>query len=263
MTSDLFDPASYSATEFPQGHNNPPPDSTIEALLNPEVVRMNLEFEWHPLAVRREQLIADFERFKADTPAGIKSEEAQGRAADFGKQIKTLIADIEAAHQLAKSPYWKCGLAVDDLKKRLTSDLAAAVSAIEKAMTQYTQFQIAERRRIAAEEAERKRKEMEQAMAAAAAAPTPEMIDNADHAIRETRAAEAAASAPVAELGRARGTYGAVASARKTKEWRISDRAAIPADYWILDEKKINAAVKADIPVPGIEVIESVKTQIR
>jgi hypothetical protein len=267
MTLNLFD--TVEAAEAPNtapapiGHNMPPSDITIEALLDPDVVMMNLEFEWEHFIDRRKQLLDDFEAFKADTPNGIKTEEAQGRAADFGKQIKQLVADIDKAHKAAKAPYWNCGLAVDALKNRLVGDLSQAVAGIERVMSAYTQFVVAERRRIANEEAAKRRAEAERAIEAAAAAPTSDLINNADLAIHETRVAEAAASAPVADLGRTRGTYGAVASARTTKEWKVSDRAAIPSEYWLLDEKKINAAVKAGITVPGIEVTDVVKTQIR
>lgn len=51
---------------------------------------------------------------------------------------------------------------------------------------------------------------------------------------------------------------------RKVKKWRIQDRTKIPAEFWLLDEKKINAMCRSNLNAPsGIEFYEEVGTVVR
>ena len=49
---------------------------------------------------------------------------------------------------------------------------------------------------------------------------------------------------------------GSSATMKAVKKWRITDESQIPREYWILDEKKLNAVVRAGLEVAGIEIYE-------
>lgn len=80
----------------------------------------------------------------------------------------------------------------------------------------------------------------------------------AAEAMAEARTHEELAEATSALVQRPEGM-----GTRRVKKWRVVDEARIPRDYWTLDEKKINAATKAGITVPGIEAYEETTTVFR
>ena len=59
-----------------------------------------------------------------------------------------------------------------------------------------------------------------------------------------------------------RGNDGSV-TYRKVKRWRVKDEQQIPRQFWLLDEKKIGAAVRSGIEIPGIEIYEDKELAIR
>ena len=56
---------------------------------------------------------------------------------------------------------------------------------------------------------------------------------------------------------------GAAGTYRMVKRWKIEDEKIIPREYYVLDEKKINAIVKAGAMIPGIKVYEEPDLAIR
>ena len=57
---------------------------------------------------------------------------------------------------------------------------------------------------------------------------------------------------------------GAAVTMRKVWKWRVLDEAQIPREYFVLDEKKLNAVVKAGLrQIPGVEIYESEEVQVR
>ena len=67
-------------------------------------------------------------------------------------------------------------------------------------------------------------------------------------------------------MGRVRSAGGGVAAVQKVWAWEIEDKSLIPMEYWVLDEKKISAvvkAMKATTNIPGIKITETIKTSIR
>ena len=49
---------------------------------------------------------------------------------------------------------------------------------------------------------------------------------------------------------------GSSATMTAVPRWRVVDESQIPHEYWILDEKKLNAVTKAGLKVAGIEIYE-------
>lgn len=57
---------------------------------------------------------------------------------------------------------------------------------------------------------------------------------------------------------------GSAVTMRKVWKWRVLDEAQIPREYFTLDEKKLNAVVKAGLrEIPGVEVYETEEVTVR
>lgn len=57
---------------------------------------------------------------------------------------------------------------------------------------------------------------------------------------------------------------GSAVTMRKVWKWRVVDEQQIPREYFVLDEKKLNAVVKAGLrEIPGVEVYETEEVTVR
>lgn len=152
---------------------------------------------------------------------------------------------------------------LDDSKKSIMALFAVPLEKLELlegrlkgAILAYEAAQAERRLREQAEENERARRLEE--------AQKQRLLDEADRALVNGdlgRASEMIAKAEVAHVDpiNVATQHRAGTSIQSAWKWRIKDESKIPARFWILDEKKLNAVVRAEkksCEIPGIEVYE-------
>lgn len=198
-------------------------------------------------------------------PAVIETAEQCKAAADIEVAIRNKIKELDGMRKDMTRP-------LDDSKKRIMDFFRKPILALEQAkadvnsrITAYTLEEQrkaeAERKRIEAQmkaeaEAEAKRKEAEamEALESGNAEQAEELIAEAE---------EVKESVPVVQVQAEKvdGTY-----LKKSYSFVITDPTIIPRPYLTPDEKKIQKvidAMKGDVDIPGIKVIENVKAVSR
>lgn len=198
------------------GDNNPPDDITI--------LRERLEEEAAPLISRRDELLASVAR----APAEIQDDLTCGKVADLVKLITACHKAADTQRTKRKEPFLESGRAVDGFYKRITEPLEQAKRGVEQRLTSYQRRKAEEERRrreeearLAEQEAERQRQEAAEREASLSTDADLDAAITADELARQAtvdaeKARQAVAAKP-AELSRARGDYGALASLRT--EW--------------------------------------------
>lgn len=199
----------------PIGHNRPRPD-----LASPDEVWLAfLDTEHEALKSERDALLERFERFQARyADVANWDDSVAGAVSDFRNALRDVVKRADALHTLHKSPVLSLGKLIDgykakflaqvvslDSKRQLIKGDGAALNVVTHRATQYLQAKEARERKVRQEEAER-------AKAEAAETMTPEALSAAVEA-------EAAATAPPAELSRVRGDLGGVMSLRRRWEF--------------------------------------------
>lgn len=246
--------------------NAPPPPNTP----TPEEIRQWLAFEYSPLVARCAEVTAAINDFLAAHPA-IETDEVQGRGADLRDQIRALNKTARAGHDAVKAPLIAAGKATDawfDLAVAPVKDpLDSLIGAMNKFGNRKLQEEMqarAEAARVAREEADRKAREAAEAMARERAGSDRARlaVTEAAMAQEQAEAAEAAEQVRPAELTRARGEMGGVASLRTVWKWRVTDHELVPRKYMEVVSATVNAAFKAGgrnsdgspkLSIPGIE----------
>lgn len=162
--------------------------------------------------------------------------EGERRATEFLSQIKLRIKEIDAAKAKLVKP-------IKDHVKQLEAEFKRISEPLERADELVRAAMIAYRNSDAVKTAQAEAEKLQvQAMEAMRAGNTQAFQELA--AAHEYMAAEAPKKVE---------TQSGEARFRKTWRWEISDLEQLPAEYWIPDEKKIAAAVKSGMPVPGIK----------
>lgn len=173
---------------------------------------------------------------KSKEIAAVQDAESEARAAEFLKQVKLRLDQVKDARMGLTKPL------KDHIKKlegefnRVAEPLEQADRIVRDGMTAYRNSQTFK-------EAEARRIELEaQARAAATRGDVQAVIG-----LQEAHA-NAATAAP-----RKIETQSGEARFRKVWKYEITDIEKIPAEYWIPDEKKITATVKAGVTIPGVK----------
>lgn len=176
----------------------------------------------------------------------IESHEDEARASEFLAQITARYNAVEEVRKSKTAPLNKVLDWINEGFGRTLKPLKQAQTDIKNSMSAW-------RNSPAFKEAEAKRQAIENdARAAVRAGDTVALSDLAEahHS--------AAALAP-----RQVETMSAKVSFRTYREWTTKDEKKVPNQYWCLDTKKIDAAVKAGVVIPGIEVTEVQKPVTR
>jgi hypothetical protein len=252
------------------GHNISPEMLTGTAL------RPRLEAIYADQTDRRDDLLAAVERIPK-----ITDDDSAGRVSDYIKQITAACKNAEGARTAAKEPYMEGGRTVDGFfTKGIVEPLMKVKRLVEASLTAYLQDK-SQREREARMKAEREARALEdqlrkEADARAAAANTTATLDSAIAA--ETAAnqasvnrfqAEQDVTAKAAELSRTRGDYGSVASLRTTWEYEVTDTAAVPRAFLMVNDAAIKAHIKArhiHAPpggIPGLRFFEKTSAAVR
>ena len=157
-------------------------------------------------------------------------------AAEFLKQIKT-------RHSIAEDARTKLVKPLNDHVKMINAEFKKTTQPLEQAEALVKKGMIAYRNSPEFLDAERSRLEIErEARQAIREGDSPRLTELAD----EHAAASAAAPKKVE-------TATGEARFRKTLKWELIDLEVLPAGYWTPDEKKIAAAVKAGMAIPGVK----------
>ena len=165
------------------------------------------------------------------------------------KLLKQAAGVVEKARKGEKDQILKDGRTVDDWFGRLAVPLKAAADAVVAAINSHQRKMLEEKR--AAEEAARK---AEQERLKAEATPFDDPAPVAQ--VAPIKAAEA--TRVVSSSGRVAATASTV--------WRheVTDPAAVPRQYLMVNEAAIKAAIAGGVrEIPGVRVYEDVRTAIR
>ena len=261
-------------TEPGPGHNLPPADA--DALLT------RLTETHADLIERRDALLGGIERAPETIEEG--DEDTAGKMADFvSGQIDKFIKHVKAVHHDEKEPYLTGGRTVDGFLHSLIDSIETGKVKINKVRKKYADEKAARERRereeaarLEREEADRKRREADKAAAKAqteadlAAAIARE--EEADQADKDTLAAEKAAAAKPAELGRTRGQHGGMTTLKTFWDFRDLDRDSINLEalrhHLTTDalEKAVRSwigankdGLKVGTKLPGVDIFENTR----
>lgn len=189
-------------------------------------------------------------------PPRIETDEQLGTCSMMLRWVKTKIKDLTEQRLAITRP-------MDEAKKKVITmfeqplyRLETLESGLKNTILVYEQ-EMAEQRRLQQEaENERARKQEEARKAA--------LVDAAEAAIETgnvdlaNRFLDNAENTHVEPINVAASKRPGIASKSNWK-WRVKDESKIPKRFWMLDEKKINAVVRAEkksCEIPGIEVYE-------
>jgi hypothetical protein len=209
---------------------------------------------------------------------GIEDAELAGLAADFMRQVRAAMDDIDAKRLEFKRPVMDAAKVIDaSFTVTMLDGLDAIRLAVQGNLTDFVRRQQAaetERQRVAREAAAAQQRQAAQAEAARLAQAAREAEHDGDivgameieAAAAEQRgiaAAVQAAPAPVAPapVAAVRSSAGSTLSTRTTWKWRETDRALLPPTYRLPNGPMLDALLKTDPsikkegkqPVPGIE----------
>lgn len=228
------------------------------------------------LEKRRDELIAAAERVPEITTPDVAN-----KVADFVKQVQACIKNAEAKRVDAKEPHLKASREVDGFFKGITDPLAVAKAAVERKLTvwQRAQAAIEQKRRDdearaareAAEKAAREAAEREATMKSSADLDgAVEAAAVAEQARKDALDAQRAADAKAADMSRARGDFGAVASLRTFWDFSDLDIAALDLEalrqHFPVDarEKAVRSFIKAGgRELRGVRIFENTQTVVR
>ena len=247
----------------------------LETLLNPAVLRDQLELDYADHVARRDELLAGVDRFFAAVKQ-ITDDETQAKASDFVAQLQAHHKAVEAdraawqrpflASQATGQKFFKAEM-LDRLKSlanqtaRATDDIAGKMAIYANHKRQEAQRALEAQRRAAAAEAEAKR-------AAAEASMRPSQLEEASKAAAKAEKVEQKASrATAADLTRVRGDLGSVASLKVSYGWEVTNLDLVPRELLTLDGPMINAGTRDGADgkpaIPGLRIVETSSVRVR
>jgi hypothetical protein len=247
--------------------NNGPLDLSLA--LDPDVLLATLRDQYAHKLERCADLLAGFERFAAATANGIQTDDVQGKAGDFAKQLRDEVKDVEAARDAVKRPVINAGRVIDGFFKREITDQLDAVRA--KIVERMNAF-LAEKQRQAREEAARVAAELaEQARIAAQAAEQDRSFQVLERAME---AEQAALDAPQPAPVRVTSDLGTTVGSRSTRIWVLDDlnvliRAVaagkVPSNVLTVNKPILDAMArdKTQADLPGLRFTTKTSVSLR
>lgn len=216
---------------------------------------------------------AAYTRFLAAYGAqGLPDAEAAGRAGDWVKhQLNPLLKDIKAGHEHEKAAPLAAGRAIDAFFGRSGDEVGAVKRGVEEALDRWRRDQAARERAALQAKAEAERAEAQRLAMLAEVQQDAGAMHSATAAEERAEELAAAASAPVVQISRARGDFGAVVGTRTTWDFEIEDITKVPAEYLLVNEQMVRAAIRGaakrdgvpQVKIPGIRVVARTKAAVR
>jgi hypothetical protein len=226
---------------------------------------------------RRDDLIAALRASASAYPA-IEDDDALGEVSENMRMAGALIrTTAKARHEEHKRPFLDGGRVVDAWFKAWAEPLEHAIAPVQRAMNEYGDRKLKaaeaaakEAKRLADIERERAEKAAEAALRKGKPDVANSALDRAAEAAKASEAADALALARPADLTRSYGSYGAVASVKRTWRWQVDDITQVPRQYLMIDADLIKAAAKARdksgkpiLVIPGISWVADTKMGVR
>ena len=240
------------------------PTLNLAAALDPAAILAWLEYEYVSPAVRRNDLMAAFQRFGDATREGIHDDAMAGRATDFVKQFKATQSDLNDIRTRIKAPVLHAQRLIDGEAKKIADELAGAEKTIATRIGAFLQEKEAAARKAAEAEAMRLAAEAEAAIKAAQDAAAPEIVDVAIQAMADAETARAAAEAAPLELSRTRSALGSIAGLKDNWTFTVEDISKIPAAFLTVNDATVKAAIKTGTrDIPGIRSFNDARVMIR
>lgn len=236
-----------------------------------------LAYALEQMISRRDQLVKALLASAAAYPR-IDDDEVLGEVSENMRMAGTLVrTTAKARHTEHKAPFLDGGRVVDAWFKTWAAPLEAAMAPIQQAMNAYgarklaaAEAAAAEAKRLADAAQARAQQEAEGALRRGRPDVADSALDRVAEAAKTSEAADKLASARPADLTRSYGTFGAVASAKRTWKWRVTDIALVPRDFLMINEDAIKAVAKQrdasgkpTYIVPGVEWFSEVSMGVR
>lgn len=214
----------------------------METELNTEVVLKKSEAA---ISGRVQDLCAMAER------AVIDSLEAYSKGVTLCKLIRDTEKSADTERLAITKPFRDGIDAINNRFKNMIDPISRAKKTIDKKMVDW---KVAEDERLRKEAVAQRQKEVEEAKAKAEALAVEGELDEADAVMH---LAEKAEKAPVlyGTINSVTGAAGGSGTTRDVWKFKIIDQSKIPAEYFILDEKKISGVIRAGVrEIPGLEI---------
>jgi hypothetical protein len=276
------------------GDNHPPsPIVDLAATLSPEILHASIEADFTVEQERVKALLAAkgrFEKLLKDTDGQITSASIATKAADFVKQVKETIKDIEAKREAYKRPVITAGKTIDAaFKNPMISPLQKVVDEVmyeingyqvrerqaeAKRQKQQAEAEAMERRKAADAEAARLAEEAAAAEAAGDVESAME-IESAAQQVAEVARVEArqvyTPQAADIRLATQKSDLGTGLGTRVTWDFELVDIALVPKMFVSLNVDMVKAMLKSDKaikedgaqPIPGVRFFSKQSASVR
>ncbi len=175
----------------------------------------------------------------------ITSDEEYQEAADYLVIFKTKFNELEAIRTEHVKPLNTVVRGVNDVFKPATMMLKEMEARLKASMSAYALRKQAAQRALLAAAAEAAMAEI----AAARVTDPPDVSDAPSEAMTLIREAQSAGPQKVEGI-----------STSSVWKWNFVNEGEVPAKYWSVDSRKIDAAVKAGIrDIPGVNIVEDIR----
>lgn len=194
----------------------------------------------------------------------IETPEQEAGVIKFQKQVQLCHKDFEALRKTIKVPIDAQAQQVQDYFLPPIRMLDDIKDLAQGKLNTWMRAQAEARRREANEERLKAERRARAAAEAEAEAQTIAEQARAKAAQKTAKISVRAAEKKIANAGISRTGEGATASLQTHRTYQITNRMQIPMEYWILDEQKIAAAVRAGVKdIPGVEITETQEARVR
>ncbi len=184
-----------------------------------------------------EQMAVEVIELSSQLPAKIETPEQLQDAAKLEKLFATKIKEYEGYYEAKKKP-------LREYINNLIAEFKGKVKPLEEAKQKLSSLIITANARFRKEAEEKQRRELEKHEA------------KVEKAIEKGKDVTAIAPPKQIENVGAGAMKEAGVSTRKIKKFEVTDANLLPDQYWMQDEKKIGAAVRAGVDIPGVRVWE-------
>jgi hypothetical protein len=253
----------FNAAMKNNGEPRPPAEVVTE---QPQAPAQVDPFDLTPvkkLFAKHDAQIAEF--VEQATALEINNQDDNAKAVEMMGSITKLKKRIDTVRKEKTAPYFNFKKNVDGLAKGFTSRLDNVLKVLNPKVTAWQQEQERirlEEERKAREEAARLAKEAEEEARKLQAAADAEAAATGQESVKVDAPVVAPPVVPKADA--VTRTDAGAAHVRKTWAFEIEDPTKVPAEYLMVDERKVREAVKQGIrEIPGVRIYEDAKTVIR
>lgn len=195
--------------------------------------------EWNALSIKAERIAGAI---------SVDSDEEEGMAIDSLADIKRFMKQVEEARKNQVDPFNKLVKRVNDIFRPIGDGLTNSESVIKDKVKQWR----IKKEQIRQAEEEKRQREYQAKIA-----------EEQARAKKEKREAEIIVPPPAIIQTQTKGSA-STASSRKVWKYEIVDESKIPDEYFVLDESKIKAMIRAGVhEISGLKIFEDFEISVR